>query len=205
MKKIKISQKTVNYSLLCGMVCAIFLSFSGFNTACDDLRENVLRLHIIANSDSELDQQLKLKIRDRILENSEDIFSESNGIDEAVVTAKKSIGEIEKIANDVIKENGFKYTVTACVDDSYFETREYDDFVLPAGTYKSVVVNVGNAKGKNWWCVIFPEICLPACSDARLSDTVSENSAKIAENKPRYEMRFKIVEIYEDLKKKFER
>ena len=73
---------------------------------------------------------------------------------------------------------------------------------MPAGTYKSLVIDVGKAEGKNWWCVIFPEICLPAAGDASLSDTVSESSAQIAENKPKYEMRFKIIEVYEDIKKK---
>ena len=167
------------------------------------MRANVLRLHIIANSDSKADQELKLNIRDRILAESPDIFSESKGIDEAVVTAEEAIEKIEEIANDVIKQNNFSYKATASVKNSYFETREYDDFTLPAGTYKSVVIDVGKAEGKNWWCVIFPEICLPACSNANLSDTVSDKSAEIAENKPKYEMRFKIVEIYEDIKKIF--
>jgi len=203
LKNFKLSRKAINYSLLCGLVCAVFLSFSSFNTACDDLRENVLRLHIIANSNSAADQQLKLSIRDRILENSKEIFADADSMDEAIITAKSSIERIEQIANDVISEKNFGYTATAKVKDSYFETREYDNFTLPAGTYKSVVIDVGKAKGKNWWCVIFPEICLPSCSEARLTDTVSESSAKIAEDKPKYEMRFKIVEFYEDIKRFF--
>lgn len=202
MKNIKISGKIVSYSLLCGLICAVFMSFASFNTACEDLRTNVLRLHIIANSDSQADQELKLKIRDGILARSEEIFTESHNIDEAVDAAEKSLSFIEDVANEVISQNGFGYTAEAAVKDSYFETREYDDFTLPAGTYKSLVINVGKAQGKNWWCVIFPEICLPAAGDASLSDTVSESSAQIAENKPKYEMRFKIIEVYEDIKKK---
>ncbi len=204
MKKFKISQKALNYSLLCGLVCAVFLSFSGFNTACDDLRHNVLRLHIIANSDSNADQTLKLKIRDRILSTSGELFADTDNIEDAVLKTEKALEEIEKTANEVIAENGFNYKCKVSVKNRYFETREYDTFTLPAGTYKALVLDVGKAEGKNWWCVIFPEICLPASSNnASLSDTVSEGSAEIAENKPKYEVRFKIVEIYEDLKKKF--
>ena len=201
MKKFRISQKWFNCSLLCGMLCAIFLSLSSFNTACDDLRGNVLRLHIIANSNSESDQQLKLKIRDSILAESENLFSHSESVEDAVSVAENSLAEIEKIANRVIKENNFNYKATAAVKQSYFETREYDDFTLPAGDYESLVINLGKSEGKNWWCVIFPEICLPSASGAKLSDTVNQNSADIAESKDRYIMKFKIVEIYEDFKK----
>lgn len=200
MKKLNVSRKAVNYSLLCGLICAVFISFSSFNVACDDLRDNVLRLHIIANSDSEYDQQLKLEIRDRILENSEKIFGDSKSIDEAIISAENSIFEIEQIAKSVIAEKNSDYNLTASVEDSYFETREYENFTLPAGTYKSLVIKVGKAEGKNWWCVIFPEICLPACSDAKLTDTVKASSAYVAQNKPKYKVRFKIVEIYEDIK-----
>ncbi len=203
MKKIKISGKALNYSLLFGLICAVFLSFSSFNTACDELRANVLRLHIIANSNSPEDQQLKIQIRDSILAESENLFSETSNLDEAIISVNQSISDIEKIANQVIADKGFNYKATACVKDSYFETREYDNFALPAGTYKSLVIKVGKANGKNWWCVIFPEICLPAASDAKLSDTVSVGTANIAESKEKYEIRFKIVEIYEDFKKKF--
>lgn len=201
MKKIVLSQKVFNYSLFCGLLCAVFMSFSHFNAACDDLRANVLRLHIIANSDSAPDQELKLKIRDRLLEQSNEIFREADDIESAVLTAEDSLTEIEEIADGVITEYGCGYNAKAEVADSYFETREYDDFTLPAGTYKSLVITLGEGKGKNWWCVIFPEICLPAATDASLSDSTARESAKIAENKSRYIMRFKAVEVYEDIKK----
>ena len=146
------------------MLCAIFMSLSSFNTACDDLRDNVLRLHIIANSNSNEDQQLKLKIRDSILKESENIFSHSENIEQAIDSAEISLDKIETIANRVIKENNFDYKATAEVKTSYFETRVYDNFTLPAGNYESLVINLGKSEGKNWWCVIFPEICLPSAS-----------------------------------------
>ena len=200
----KISGKALRLSLLFGLLCAIFLSFSDFNADCEDLRHNVLRLHIIANSDSQEDQALKLKIRDRILENSQDIFEDSKTTNDAIIIAKEKIPFFEKIANEVIIEEGFKYNATASLGDSFFETREYDTFTLPAGTYKSLIINVGESRGKNWWCVIFPEMCLPA-ANADLRETVSRGGTEIAENSNRYKMRFKTVEIYEEIKNLFKR
>lgn len=204
-KNSKISANALRFSLFFGLLCAVFLSFSSFNADCEELRQNVLRLHIIANSDSEADQALKLKIRDRILENSGDIFSESTTLEDAILVAEDKLPEFEKIANEVIAEDGFSYSAAAEIGDSFFETRVYDDFTLPAGTYKSLIIRVGKAEGKNWWCVIFPEICLPAAADTSLSKTVNENGVEIAENSDRYILRFKTVEIYEEIKNLFKR
>ena len=202
LKKTKISTKTFNLALFFGLMCAVFLSFADFNASCEDLRTNVLRLHIIANSDSIADQQLKLKIRDSILKESTDLFSEAKDTEEALLIAEDNIELYCNIANRVIAENGFSYKATARVGKSYFETREYEDFTLPAGYYKSLIISVGEAKGKNWWCVIFPEVCIPAATGS-LSDTVSEKSSEVANQSNRYIMRFKAVEIYENIKKLF--
>lgn len=201
MKKIFISKTAIHLSLLFGLLCSVFVSLAHFNAACDDLRTNVLRLHIIANSDSAADQQLKLKIRDEILSLSQELFSGATGIESAVKTAEDSADTVAEIANRVITENGFGYTAAASVGNSYFETREYNDFTLPAGTYKSLIVTLGEGEGKNWWCVIFPEVCLPAASDISLSDSTADESADIAYDKEHYILRFKTVEIYEKIKK----
>ena len=196
----KISFKILNLSLCMALISGIFLSLADFDASCNELRNNVLRLHIIANSDSKEDQELKLKIRDEILKSSPDIFNNAKNIDDAVLEANKKTDEFLEIADKVIKENGFSYSAVVSVDDSYFETREYDDFVLPAGVYKSLIVKVGKAEGKNWWCVIFPEICLPTAQKGDLTDTVSASTAQIAKNPKKYIMRFKVVEIYEEIK-----
>lgn len=192
-------------ALIFGLLCAVFVSFAQFNAACEDMRTNVLRLHIIANSDSSADQSLKLEIRDRILEKSGELFKETDNIEGAIKDAETSLEEITAVANEVIEEKGYSYKANARIGDSYFETREYDDFTLPAGTYKSLIVTLGEGEGKNWWCVIFPEICLPAARDASLSDAVREESAHIAENPKRYKIAFKSIEIYEDIKKFFKK
>ncbi len=199
----KTVRKNIELGVLFGLICAIILSFARFEVRCDDLRENVLRLHIIANSDSEADQALKFAVRDEIFKNSTDIFKDCNDVDSAVVTAVSQIETLNDIANSVITKNGFDYTAAVSVADSYFDTRVYDDFTLPAGTYKSLIVNLGNAQGKNWWCVVFPCVCVPTARDAELSDSVSIEAASTAENAPKYEIKFKTVELYEKFKKIF--
>lgn len=198
----KISRKNIELGVLFGLVCAIVLSFSAFEVRCDELRQNVLRLHIVANSDSEADQNLKLAVRDEILKNSTDIFKNCGDVTTACEVAETQLDNISAIANSVIKENGFNYSADVSVGDRYFDTREYDDFTLPAGTYKSLIVDLGDAKGKNWWCVVFPCVCVPN-ADAELSDAVTEAAAQTAENPQKYIMKFKTVEIYEKFKKIF--
>lgn len=200
---IKKFRKNIELGVLFGLICAIVLSFARFEVRCDELRENILRLHIIANSDSEADQNLKLAVRDEILKSSTDIFKDCRDISSACNIAETQLGVIADKANSVIKQNGFNYTATATVGDTYFETRQYDDFTLPAGTYKSLIVNLGEGKGKNWWCVVFPCVCVPTADDAELSDSVSEDAAQTAQNPQKYIMKFKTAEIYEEFKKIF--
>lgn len=199
----KVIRKNVELGVLFGLICAIALSFAHFETQCDELRDGVLRLHIIANSDTKEDQELKLAVRDEILKNSTDIFKNCNTVEDAILTADSKIDDINEIANNVLKQNGFDYDARVSVGDKYFDTREYDDFTLPAGTYKSLVVDLGDAKGKNWWCVVFPCVCVPSASDSKLSDSVSAESANTAENAPKYKIKFKSMEIYEKIKKLF--
>lgn len=204
-KNLKISTKRLRLSLLFGLICAVFLSFSHFNVGCESLRQNVLRLHIIANSDSLYDQSLKLKIRDKILEQSGNIFALSEDVEDAVIVAQNSLQYFEEIANGVLIGENADYEARASVGDSFFETRVYDDYTLPAGTYKSLIIDLGKGEGKNWWCVIFPEICLPAAGEVGLDKTVNEQGTVIAENSNRYILRFKAVEIYEEIKNWFKK
>ena len=195
------SRRGAELSAVVGLLCAIFASMAHFEAACDDLRQNVLRLHIIANSDSEEDQAVKLLVRDKILEESTDIFANETDLKRAEEKAAERLNEFCETAEKVLRENGFSYGASAGIGDSYFETREYEDFTLPAGNYRSLIIRLGKAQGKNWWCVIFPAVCVPAATDASLSDSTRDTSAQIAEHPQKYVMRFKTVEIYEDIKK----
>lgn len=198
------SCRAAQAAVLFGLLCAVFMSMANFDAACDDLRGNVLRLHIIANSDSEADQAVKLAVRDRILEETADVFENETDIKAAEKSVRENLSRFEKTTEKVLRENGFSYGAAAQIGDSYFETREYDDFTLPAGTYRSLIIRLGKAEGKNWWCVVFPAVCVPAAApEAELSDSTAKTSAEIAEHPQKYVMRFKTVEIYEDLKKFF--
>ncbi len=199
----KTIRKNIELGVLFGLICAIVLSFSRFEMRCNELRQGVLRLHIIANSNSDDDQNLKLAVRDEILKSSTDIFKGCTTVDDAIVTATTNVESINEIANEVIKKSGFDYEAKVSVGDRYFNTREYDDFTLPAGTYKSLIVDLGEAKGKNWWCVVFPCVCVPTAHDASLSDSVSYEAADTAQNTSKYKIKFKTVEIYEEIKKIF--
>ncbi len=194
--------KRIKLSLCFGLVCAILLSMTNFNALCDDLRQNVLRLHIIANSDSTLDQELKLKIRDEILKEASGVFLDADNLSMAENKAKEKLSYFSEIANNVIKENGFSYEADVSLGDCFFETRHYDTFSLPAGEYRSLIIKLGEAKGKNWWCIIFPSVCIPAAT-SNLRDSVKEESAQIAEQSGRYIIKFKTVEIYEKIKRFF--
>lgn len=195
--------KNIEAGVLFGLICSVVLSFARFEVRCDELRQNILRLHIIANSDSEADQSLKLAVRDEILKNSVDIFEKCDNVDSAVETAKSQIQAFENTANSVIKQWGFDYAADAAIGDSYFNTREYTDFTLPAGEYKSVIIKLGKAQGKNWWCVVFPCVCVPNASRSSLQDSVSDTAASTAENAEKYTVKFKTAEIYEEIKKIF--
>lgn len=203
--KIKISKKALEWSVLFGLICAIFCSFADFNASCEELRHNVLRLHIIANSDSQEDQAVKLLVRDRILQESGTLLEEEQDLDSAVATAKENIEEYNLIAREVLRENGFSYDATVRLGTAFFETREYDTFTLPGGNYTSLIIELGKAEGKNWWCVIFPQVCVPTAKDANLKDSVSTEGAAIAENPDNYVIRFKTVELYEKLRRWLER
>lgn len=186
-------KKRFEVSIILALIFSLLLSFTSFSAHCNEIENGVLRLHILANSDSDADQTLKLKVRDSILENSEDIFKNAGSKQEALNKAKNSLPQIVSTARSVINENGYNYTVTGEVCKCFFNTREYENFTLPAGYYDAVRIKIGKAEGKNWWCVLFPEVCLSA--SANLDKTLSEGSVDTVKNARNYKVRFKVVEI----------
>ncbi|MBE6728267.1 MAG: stage II sporulation protein R [Ruminococcaceae bacterium] len=199
----KIKRRNIELAVLFGLIFSIVLSLAHFDAACDDLRNNVLRLHILANSDSDADQDLKLMVRDAILEEAGHLFDGQTQLEDAITVAKDNLDNLTCIANSVIAKNGFLYTARLEIGNSYFENREYDDFTLPAGNYPSLIIKLGKAKGKNWWCVVFPAVCVSAAGEAELSDSTSNESSCIAKSYESYKVRFKVVEIYEEIKRFF--
>lgn len=196
-------RKNVEKGVLLGLICAVVLSFARFEARLDELRGGVLRLHILANSDSEADQRLKLKVRDRILEVTSSGLQNADDLDEAISIVDADMEMIVAAAKETVNSEGFDYDVTAGIEESFFENRVYGDFTLPAGVYNSLTVRIGDAAGHNWWCVVFPGICLPAAEKGRLESAVSSGSARVAKEAPKYKIRFKAAEIYENLRHKF--
>lgn len=194
--------KRLELSLLLAFIFCIAVSFISFENECNEIRGSVLRMHILANSDSEHDQQLKLLVRDRIIEQSENIFKSCNSYDEALTATHDNLVLFEQAAYDVLRENGCFYDVSAQLGHSYFPTRVYDNITLPAGVYEAVQIKIGSAQGRNWWCVMFPSICLPDSTDSeQLCDVLSDGQISIITNDG-YELKFRCVEIYEQFMEK---
>ena len=164
----------------------------------EDISNKVFRLHILANSNSTEDQNTKLMLKNFILENSEDVIG-GKTLDEAISNAKKNRKEITEMCNEYLKSIGIDYKVVVSVVKEYFKTRVYDDFTLPAGKYNSLKIELGEAKGHNWWCIVFPSVCLSACTES-INDYLNEDEMKLVSNT--YSPKFKVVEIYESAKEK---
>lgn len=199
MKKFKLFE----ISLLVGFLIAVVFSITSFAGTCEEIRGDVLRLHVLANSDSEEDQQLKLKVRDALLRTGKNIFDGSLTRENAEEKIKEEKEILIETAEKVIEENGFDYDVKITVTEEFFTTRTYENVTLPAGKYMAVRVLIGESAGKNWWCVMFPPLCIPTAQpDINLFFT--EDEIKLVESDPKYEPRFKIIEIYESLKNRFD-
>ena len=188
--KIKILEISVFAALL---ICVI--SSVSFSNECDDIRSSLLRLHVIASGDTEEEQALKLKVRDAILKDGADIFSQNDCLDSAFEKAGKNLKKLTESAEKTIRENGYTYDVRVELTECYFPTRVYENITLPAGKYNAVRVIIGDGEGKNWWCVMFPPMCLPAAkeNEAVLNDILGEKSMDIISNSHKYEVRFWIV------------
>lgn len=194
----------IEASVLAAFLIACVLNISSFSEKCDSIRNKMLRMHVIANSDSEADQALKLKVRDALLAEGKEIFDGSVTADDAKLKILPETQRLRKAALDVIEKEGFEYDVKITVENEYFNTRTYDNSVtLPAGYYTAVKVIIGEGEGHNWWCVMFPPMCLPAAvKECELSDFLEKDEVEIVEGKDKYKFKFKIVEIFEKFSEK---
>lgn len=162
------------------------------------LPDQVLRLHILANSDSEADQTLKLQVRDAVLEQCGELFSPAQDRSEAEAAARDALDLLSQTAQEEVWRRGYDYPVTVSLVEMYFPTRQYQSFTLPAGRYKAVRITIGSGQGHNWWCMLFPQLCLPAAMEETpsLSDFSPRQLALIS-RQPQYEPRFALVEWYQ--------
>ena len=169
--------------------------------------DEVIRLHVLANSDTEEDQALKLKVRDGILAAAGEMLSGCEVREDAlyIISNEEGIERLESAAAEVIAREGFSYPVKVTVSEEEYPRRNYDSLAFPAGTYTSLRVQIGDADGQNWWCVLFPRLCLGAATadnrDAFIEVGFTPEQYKIVTDtdEPEYEVRFKILEIIEGL------
>ena len=172
----------------------------------DDLSNKVVRLHVLANSDSEEDQALKLLVRDAVLERAEDVLVQTSDRAEAEGKLRGQLLEFERAAAEVIREEGYDYTVTVELADTEFPTRAYDGFTLPAGEYLALRVLIGEAAGQNWWCVVFPPLCTAAASEVgetAIAAGLSGEQVRLITEEEGYVLKFKCVELWQQLRSRF--
>ena len=173
----------------------------------DQLADKVVRLHVLANSDSEEDQALKLLVRDTVLDRAEALLAQSQNRAEAESLLRGQLLEFEELAAGVIAQAGYDYPVTVELEETQFPTKEYDGFTLPAGDYLALRVLIGAAEGQNWWCVVFPPLCTTAAADVPASAMAGglsqEEVSLITEENTGYVLKFKAVEWWEAIQEKF--
>jgi stage II sporulation protein R len=183
-------------------LCAFLWSLLGFQARCAGIRGQVLRLHVIANSDSARDQRAKFYVRDKLLQAGAELFDGSIDAASAEAEITPRLNELEARARAALRELGLDYPVRAAVGEAYFNTRTYEEagVTLPAGRYRALRVSLGEGAGENWWCVMFPPLCLPAArarGAAALDAVLTGGQLRLVKSNPKYEIRFKIVELWE--------
>ena len=166
-----------------------------------EIYDNTVRLHVIANSDSEHDQNIKLHVRDGVLSLIEELVKDAENIEEAENIIRENISAIRDSSRETLNLLGEDKSIAVTLSKEYYPTREYEDFSLPAGEYMSLRIMIGEAKGKNWWCVLYPELCT---GGAKTGETLvktgfSKDQIDIltGKDKPEYKLKFKFLELFE--------
>ena len=206
MKKLKIGRIFVILILLSLFILISAISY--VDAVSNNIADSVFRLHVIANSNSKEDQELKLKVRDELLSYMNIISKDSTSKQEAMQIANEHKEEFTQIAEKVIKENGYNYTVNVQIGKADFPTKYYGDITLPAGTYDALKVQIGEAKGQNWWCVMFPPLCFVDVSTGIVPDNSKQELKQSLDNEE-YDLisktdnneisfKFKIVELFQN-------
>lgn len=171
----------------------------------ENLYDSVIRIHVLANSDSKEDQARKLAVRDAILKYTRNRLSLGENREDAKAVLEENLDQLEQVAKKTLEENGSLHEVKIVLGEEYYPTREYETLSLPAGTYLSLQVQIGDAQGKNWWCVLFPPLCLSSSVEAEDAlagaGMTEENVATVTEDKPVYRIRFKLLEFLQETKK----
>jgi len=193
-------------SLAVGLACFLLWGFAAQHRQ-QALADKVIRLHILANSDSEEDQALKLRVRDQVLTRATEILERSKDRTEAEQLLRENLPKLETAAEDEIRAGGYSYSVSAELEETAFPTREYEGFTLPAGQYLALRIIIGAGAGHNWWCVVFPPLCTQSSekvASTAMADGFSEDDMKlITGDGEGYVLKFKSIELWEKMREKF--
>ncbi|KRU24886.1 stage II sporulation protein R [Clostridium botulinum] len=200
------------------IIVVFFIGFKSFNLfhkstsiGQKDISNKIIRFHVLANSDSIEDQSLKLKVKDEIIKYMMPKLDKSSSIDESRKILKENDKEIKKIAENIINKNGYKYSVNTYLGQDQFPIKTYGNITLPQGKYEAYKIVIGNGKGQNWWCVMFPPLCFVDVTKGEVSTKKTEQKMKkvlkeeelkcINNSKNSYEIKFKVVEKINKLKR----
>lgn len=190
-------------ALLLGL-CAAMLWGAWSMQRQDALAQKMIRLHVIANSDSEADQALKLEVRDKVLDFTTTVLQRSADMEDAQVRLREELTRIETIAQREIAAQGYDYPVTAQLASAEFPLKEYDGFSLPAGEYMALRLVIGEGEGRNWWCVVYPPLCTAAAADmpqtAIQAGLTGDDVSLITGEDTGYVLKFRSVELWEQLR-----
>lgn len=213
MKKFLNFIKNPKLKMICILAFLLFIytticAISYAKSVSEDLENSVFRLHVIANSDSKEDQNLKYIVRDKLLQYMNSYLSNTSTKEDAIKIANEHLDEFKQVAINTIKEQGYSYNVNVKVGNFEFPTKTYGDISLPAGFYDALRVEIGEAKGQNWWCVMFPPLCfvdvtsgvVPEESKKELQNNLSEEEfALVSDNQSsNIQFKFKLLEFFTD-------
>ena len=203
----KLIKKPIFITIIAFVFFLIFSAYSYASSISSDLSKSVFRLHVIANSDSDEDQSLKLQVRDKLLDYMNSITANVSSKDDAIKIAQDHQKDFQIIAEQTILDKGYSYPVTVEIGNYEFPTKHYGDITLPSGYYDALRVKIGDACGHNWWCVMFPPLCfvdvtsgiVPESSKDQLKENMSsEDYSIISNDNSLTEFKFKIVELFKN-------
>lgn len=199
--------KKLEIALCIGLLAALLVG--GIDPAAS-LNSKVIRMHILANSDTPQDQSLKLQLRDSVLQQVAELTEECSTMEDAQALLSANIEKLQEYAQSQLVSLGSNYTVSVVLDREFFETRRYDSFALPSGVYNTLRITIGEGQGHNWWCVVFPAICMAATTDeltveAMNAGLTADDVALMTEDGDLYVLKFKIIEILSGIKRQFSR
>ena len=191
-------RKLFNSILLCVLVVAAFRC-GGLLTQREMLNENLIRLHVVADSDDAHDQTLKLQVRDAITEKLNATMEGMTNVEEAKAYLLANLSDLQLLAQSTLRAAGCEDPVTVTLEKEVFDTRHYDTFSLPAGVYEALRITIGSGEGRNWWCVVFPTLCYSAAGE-EFEDTAagagfSDSLTDTLEGKDGYELRFFLLDV----------